>query len=225
MTATTGLTEYLVDALSAFSRNIPSMSMTIQLRLLDFLSLIVFEEPFKKPGAPQISPGYNAPLTTIDVSPKSIIIALKTLGTFSFERWLLKDFLCDCVVTYLTDEDEQIRMAAVTTCCNLMIPKKGEIITVRCYSGEVINIVLSKLLDVGVIDPKPQIRKTVHLNLDPSFDPFLSQSESVQKLFISFNDEEFEIKEQALITLGRLSPRNPAIILKNSTTTIYPSIQ
>jgi len=104
-------------------------------------------------------------------------------------------------------------MAAVTTCCNLMIPKKGEIITVRCYSGEVINIVLSKLLDVGVIDPKPQIRKTVHLNLDPSFDPFLSQSESVQKLFISFNDEEFEIKEQALMTLGRLSPRNPAIIL------------
>jgi len=69
------------------------------------------------------------------------------------------------------------------------------------------------VLDVGIIDPHPQIRKTVLESVDPSFDPFLAQTDNIQSLFIALNDEEFEIRELALWALGRLTNRNPALIL------------
>eukprot|EP01125_Pyxidicula_operculata_P010120 TRINITY_DN3337_c0_g1_i2.p1 TRINITY_DN3337_c0_g1~~TRINITY_DN3337_c0_g1_i2.p1 ORF type:complete len:2473 (-),score=614.63 TRINITY_DN3337_c0_g1_i2:487-6948(-) len=215
----TGLTDNLIAALAAFVKSIPSISMMVQLKLLDLLSQILVKKPFKKPGAPQITLRDRAPMPqNIDRSPHLIILALNTLGTFNFEKWLLKEFLRDVVIIYLSSENDQIRKAAVSTCCQLissqMIPEKsGAPVSTRGYSAEVINRVLTKLLDVGIIDPDPQIRKTVLQSLDPSFDPFLSQSDNIHSLIIALNDEEFEIRELALGTLGRLRQRNPALTL------------
>jgi len=141
----TGLTENLVAVLAAFVKYIPSIAMSVQLRLLDLLSQILIKKPFKKPGAPQISRRDSAPVPpNIERSPQLVIFTLKTLGTFNFEKWLLKEFLRDVVVNYLKDRNEQIRKAAVSTCCHLikvqMITEKNDPpISTRGYSGEVIN--------------------------------------------------------------------------------------
>lgn len=50
-------------------------------------------------------------------------------------------------------------------------------------------------------------------SLDERFDAHLAQAENLQALFVALNDEEFEIRELALCTIGRLSSFNPAYIM------------
>lgn len=59
----------------------------------------------------------------------------------------------------------------------------------------------------------PDIRVCVLSSLDERFDSHLAQAENLQALFVALNDEEFEIRELALCTIGRLSSFNPAYIM------------
>ena len=58
-----------------------------------------------------------------------------------------------------------------------------------------------------------EIRLCVFSNLDERFDHFLAQHENLDALFVALNDEEFEIRELAVCTIGRLSNLNPAFIM------------
>ena len=66
-------------------------------------------------------------------------------------------------------------------------------------------------LSIIIIDP--DIRFCVLISLDERFDSHLAQAENLQALFIALNDEEFDIRERALCTIGRLSAYNPAYIM------------
>ena len=57
------------------------------------------------------------------------------------------------------------------------------------------------------------IRYCVLSSLDDKFDPHLAQAENLAALFVSLNDEAFEIRELAICTLGRLSCINPAYVM------------
>ena len=50
-------------------------------------------------------------------------------------------------------------------------------------------------------------------SLDERFDPHLAQAENLSALFIALNDEAFEIREQAICMIGRLSSKNPAYVM------------
>lgn len=50
-------------------------------------------------------------------------------------------------------------------------------------------------------------------NLDEIFDSFLAQPENLAALFVTLQDEVFEIREISLCTIGRLSVINPAYVL------------
>jgi FKBP12-rapamycin complex-associated protein len=50
-------------------------------------------------------------------------------------------------------------------------------------------------------------------SLDDKFDPHLAQAENLAALFVSLNDEVFDIRELAICTLGRLSGINPAYVM------------
>ena len=59
----------------------------------------------------------------------------------------------------------------------------------------------------------PDIRYCVLSSLDEQFDAHLAQPENLQALFVALNDEEFDIRERALCTIGRLGSLNPAYIM------------
>ena len=72
--------------------------------------------------------------------------------------------------------------------------------------------VIERLLVVGVADPNPDIRKTVLLSLDSKFDRHLAKPDSVRSLFLAVNDGEFEVRQAAMMIIGRLTGVNPAYV-------------
>lgn len=59
----------------------------------------------------------------------------------------------------------------------------------------------------------PDVRYAVFENLDRSFDFYLAQVHNLTALFMAMNDVNFEIREMALCTIGRLSLVNPAYVM------------
>lgn len=49
--------------------------------------------------------------------------------------------------------------------------------------------------------------------LDPCFNYHLAQAENLAALFVALNDEVFDIREQTICIIGRLSFLNPAYIM------------
>lgn len=76
-----------------------------------------------------------------------------------------------------------------------------------------VSDVLNKLLTVGMTDTDPDVRLQVLASLDETFDYHLAQAESLSALFVSLNDEVFEIREYAICIIGRLSTMNPAYVM------------
>ncbi|KAH3759091.1 protein kinase [Pelomyxa schiedti] len=146
---------------------------------------------------------------TVEPDPQ-LILALHTLGSFGFgalDVRHLRDW-----VHFLDSDSPVIRQEAAITCSNVMLGG-GDPLPVRGHSGEVISEVLQKLLMVGITDSEPEIRKTVFEKLEPRFDQHLSQAENLRSLFTALNDECFEIRELAIVIIGRLTLRNPAYVM------------
>ena len=141
---------------------------------------------------------------------------------------ILNEFVRQCALPYLEDDNAEVRKAAALTCCELFI--KDPI----CYQSsshaiEVISDVLDKLLTVGIADPgesfwfdpwslltrflDAKIRKVVLESLHDRFDKHLAQAENVRSLFIALNDEVFENRVQAVGLIGRLAKHNPAYVM------------
>ncbi|RDB15759.1 Serine/threonine-protein kinase tor2, partial [Hypsizygus marmoreus] len=216
-----GLSESLRQALVAIARCIPPLLKTIQDRLLDLLSIILSGQPYKPLGAPTIARSdmttmtRDASATQVTVqekSPELITLALSTLGSFDFSGHVLNEFVRNCALPYLENDNTEIRRAAALTCCRLFVRDP------ICYQAsshaiEVISDVLDKLLTVGIADPEPGIRHTVLSSLHERFDKHLAQAENVRSLFIALNDEAFENRVTAVGLIGRLAKHNPAYVM------------
>ena len=72
--------------------------------------------------------------------------------------------------------------------------------------------VISKLLSVGVGDTDPDIRRTVLCSLDTKFDKHLSHPENVRAIVFAINESDYEVRQAAMIILGRLTSVNPAYV-------------
>lgn len=213
----TGLTRSLTICLRELASNIPELKQNISRGLLKMLSQILRNKPLQHPGMPKhVASMQLLSLANVHESHDtgSIVLALNTLGTFDFEGQSLLQFVQQCAEYFLKHEQQEIRLEAVRTCCRLL---KQAIYNAQLFPSETVTTtvadVLSKLLIVGMTDTDPDVRFWVLYSLDSSFDNHLAQAESLSALFVALHDEEFEIREVALCTIGRLSTMNPAYVM------------
>ena len=139
-------------------------------------------------------------------------LCLSTLREFEFSQMPLLPFVQSCIVRYLEHTDCSVRREAATTCAKLLMPK-GAPRRRRGPTAEIVQHVLGQLLTVGVSDANADVRFVVVKSLDTPFDMFLAQPEFLRPLLIALNDEEFDIRRQAVAILRRLSACNPAYVL------------
>ncbi|EXX76507.1 Tor2p [Rhizophagus irregularis DAOM 197198w] len=211
-----GLSEPLRQALMELAVFIPPLLPNIQERLLNMLSTILSGQTFRAPGSPASEgPDLRRHLKT-DISEmkdvETVTLALKTLGSFNFEGHILNEFVRDCVVRYLEQDNHGVREAAALTCCQLFA-RDPILDQTSNHAILVVNEVLEKLLTVGVADPDPNIRETVLKNLNERFDKHLAQAENIRSLFLALNDEIFTIREITITIIGRLASHNPAYVM------------
>ena len=227
----TGLSPALTNALYKLATYIPAFKKEIAEGLLKILSQILMQQPYRHPGTPKhlISPSsmHSKTMASIPLNQgdppdtASIVLGLRTLGTFDFEGHSLLQFVRHCADNYLHSEEKLIRLEAVRTCSALL---KGTLLgLVGRKSAAVqstVNEVLAKLLIVGITDLDPDIRYCVMGCLDDVFDLHLAQAENLSALFVALNDEQFEIRELTMCIIGRLSILNPAYIMPSLRNTL-----
>lgn len=223
------ITEYIKDLLEPMKSTGVSLGLTICFRelceqvprlrnhilggLLNMLSQVLMSKPMNY-GTPKHNLSVQfAALTTADVQPDTatIVLALKTLGTFNFGVFNLHEFVQRCADHYLQHEQNEIRLQAVETCSHLLK------ITIHqdedSSSLDMVNHCLGQLLNVGIIDLDAGVRLRVLKSLDETFDNYLAQPSALNILLMTLNDEVFEIREMAIQIVGRLSVRNPAFVM------------
>ncbi|KAL4777755.1 armadillo-type protein [Aspergillus nidulans var. acristatus] len=211
-----GLSESLTQALVDMAHYIPPIKPTIQVKLLDMLSLILDGTPFRPLGCPESRlpplPSFAKDFTLQELhSDAEIALALHTLGSFDFSGHILNEFVRDVAIHYVENDNPEIRKAAALTCCQLFV-HDPIINQTSSHSIQVVSEVIDKLLTVGVGDPDPEIRRTVLWSLDRKFDRHLARPENIRCLFLAVNDEVFAVREAAICIIGRLSSVNPAYV-------------
>ncbi|KAK7686283.1 hypothetical protein QCA50_010507 [Cerrena zonata] len=216
-----GLSEPLHQALVAISRHIPPLLKTIQDRLLDMLSLILSGQNYKPLGAPPLVRSEPPPVTrefsnadgaSTTKTPEQLTLALTILGSFDFSGHILNEFVRNCALPYLEEDNAEVRRAAALTCCRLFM-RDPICYQASNHSIEIIGDVIDKLLTVGIADPEPNIRQAVLSSLHERFDKHLAQAENVRSLFVALNDEVFDIRLTAVNLMGRLALHNPAYVM------------
>ncbi|KAJ3083694.1 phosphatidylinositol kinase- protein kinase tor1, partial [Quaeritorhiza haematococci] len=215
-----GLTEPLRQALVDLSNYIPPLLPTIQERLLNMLSMILCGQPYRHPGSPYRLAGavssmnqtQNAQQGDGRENTETLILALTTLGSFDFSGHMLHELVRECALTYLEDDNPEVRKASALTCCQLLA-RDPVCYQTSNHAMHIVGEVLEKLLTAGITDPDPTIRQTVLSSLSSRFDHHLAQAENVRSLFIALNDEIFAIRELAIGIIGRLTVHNPAYVM------------
>ncbi|KAF8004447.1 hypothetical protein HF325_001895 [Metschnikowia pulcherrima] len=227
------------DVLQTLIKTIPPLTTTINLKLLNLLSLVLSGKPFQPPGSPygsikinessardyrliMISRDTGLSISSIVANSALyshhddaiIVQALEMVAFFDFENYQLNEFVRYCIITYLESSSPKVRQSAVSTSCKIFI--KDPI----CHQTSVnalnaVNDVVDKILSIAITDPVADIRlESLNcLGKASNFDPQLSQADNVKHLFVALNDENFDIRKAAIKILGRLSTINPAYIV------------
>jgi len=141
-----------------------------------------------------------------------IILALKTLSEFDFAEFseCLAQFVQEHVLNYLEDENAKIRKAAIKTGCSLYVKNSKTL-----HSGNIdrVNEIIERFLIVSITDPDYKIRKKMLKYLNMRFDTLLAHKTNLKLLFQCVQNSVFEVRQQAIMTLGRISDYNPSVIL------------
>ncbi|KAK9097076.1 hypothetical protein Sjap_022573 [Stephania japonica] len=224
-----GLSSTLVEALEQISISIPSMLPTIQDRLLECISLALSKAHYAQSRQGAAAARGNMITTTQQVPELSnsalVQLSLQTLARFNFKGHELLEFARDSVVVYLEDEDGSTRRDAALCCCRLVSNSFSGISCAQFGSSRsnrtggkrrcLVEEIVGKLLIAAVGDADVSVRNSVFSSLhgNEGFDEYLAQADSLGGVFIALNDEEFAVREYAILVAGRLSERNPAYVL------------
>lgn len=212
-----GLSVHLVQALHRIVRSVQPLLRVIQDRLLDMLSTVLINQPYRPLGAPNGTRNQAVHHTNVLVgneskSVETITVALETLGDFDFSGHILNEFVRNCTLPYFENDHAEVRKAAAVTCARLFM-QDPICFQTSMHAIEVVNDVLDKLMTIAIADPDADLRLTVLMTFDQRFDRHLAQAEYVRSLFIALNDEQFAVREVAVTLIGRLSQHNPAYIM------------
>lgn len=212
-----GLSESLRQALVDMAHYIPPIRATIQEKLLDMLSLVLCNRPFRPLGCPEnrIPPMPSFAKTLgprlLEPSDREITLALHTLGSFDFSGHILNEFVRDVAITFVNNDNPEIRRASALTCCQLFV-NDPIINQTSSHSVQIVGEVISSLLSVGIGDPDAETRHIVLESLDRKFDNHLAKPGNIRSLFLAVNDEVFAVRKDAITIIGRLSNVNPAYV-------------
>lgn len=215
----TGLNPPLTICLRELADNVPHVKRDISDGLLKMLSQVLMSKPaIQQQGTPKHI--ITAQLSSLTLTPETptpstatIVLALKTLVSFNFEERSLLQFVRRCADYFLTHEQQEIRLESVQICSKLLKLAIQSSKTVSDTLKETTLHTLEKLLVVGITDVDANVRLCVLRSLEETFDAQLAQPEFLNALLITLNDEVFEIREFAIIIIGRLSAINPAYVM------------
>ncbi|ELR11998.1 FRAP subfamily protein kinase, partial [Acanthamoeba castellanii str. Neff] len=199
-----GLTSSLIDCLRQLSGKVNALLPRIQEALMDEISWILAGKAFanfqqndavslKKSVAlagamrPVLPMRYTYP-----DKDKPTQLALETLATFNLQVnvYNVAEFIREIVVSFLDDDEPDIRQAAARTCTSIM----GRAEQTDRKMAPMVNEVVEKLLIVGISDAEPKIRETVFSFLKHGFDQYL-------------------IRELAITIIGRLTVTDPGNVM------------
>ncbi|XP_015759867.1 PREDICTED: serine/threonine-protein kinase mTOR-like [Acropora digitifera] len=193
-----GLSPALTACLHDLARQVPQLKKNIEDGLLTMLSMILMQKPPRHPGAPRgsaptLSQSASSHALSDSLDVTSTVLALRTLGTFDFEGHLLAhgNLVRHCADTFLASEFKDIRMEAVRTCSRLLSPSLHPMVVPNAGIHHAAISVSSTQVVSEVLSKMLMVGIT-----DPG-GPSL----------------EFEIRELAICTIGRLSSLNPAYIM------------
>lgn len=212
-----GISDSLTQALVDMAHYIPPIRPAIQEKLLDLISLVLCNRPFKTLGCPPNRlppmPAFAREWTPQNLEHKNseIALALHTLGSFDFSENVLNEFVRDVAIRFVENDNPEIRKASALTCCQLYV--HDPIINQTSFHAiRVVGMVIHKLLAVGVGDPDPDIRRTVLQSLSTRFDKHLSDPANIRALVFAINESDYEVRQAAMTILGRLASVNPAYV-------------
>uniref|UniRef100_A0A914I1V5 Serine/threonine-protein kinase TOR n=1 Tax=Globodera rostochiensis TaxID=31243 RepID=A0A914I1V5_GLORO len=214
----TGISEGLIHALHVTIEHIPELKADVFDGLMDHLYQLLMDRPRPSKLAPPMPP----PIPSGPIQPKNIPqtqLALKALGEFNFSRHSLQMFLRYVALGYLTSDPMKIRLTSVYSCSEMLKPfvdiyehvqneQKAEL-----YS--LIRNVLECLVKTAIVDPEPDVRMFVlksFCGMNRDFLFHLAQQEILETLFLTMQDENHQVQEQATELLGMLSELNPAFV-------------
>nr|CCC47348.1 putative phosphatidylinositol 3-kinase tor, fragment [Trypanosoma vivax Y486] len=141
------------------------------------------------------------------------IIALDALVQFGFTNSeLMGDFLRDSVLPLIDSESTSVRNAAIRTICTLLIPAgvNGELTMARRIC---VDIIVSRMLVVGLSNPDPVVRKTILSSFTPPFYPYLSEVQFLTSFYAALGDEDIHCRVAATELLCRMIRHDPSHIL------------
>ena len=212
-----GLSDSLTQALVDMAHYVAPVKPQIQDKLLDLISLVLCNKPFKPLGCPDNRlppiPQFAKEWQQYGVThgDPEIALALHTLGSFDFKGYTLNEFVRDVALPYVQNYNAEIRKAAALTCCQIYV--QDPIIKQTSYHAiGVVRSVVSQLLNAAVADPIADIRRTIMHALDTKFDRHLAEQENIRKIIMAINESDFEVRKAAVEILGRLTLVNPAYV-------------
>ncbi|XP_052868920.1 serine/threonine-protein kinase Tor isoform X2 [Anopheles cruzii] len=208
----TGLSAALIVCLRELCECVPQVQPEVTAGLLKILSYVLMNRPLPQFIVPK-SQSQQQQQQVHDTG--TIVLALQTLGTFSFEGCSLLPFVQRCADHFLNSEQQEVRIEAVHTCTLLLklALEAADSSDVSETLTQTLSSVLEKILMVGITDVDPIVRLRVLKSLDESFDTQLAQPWILNSLLVTMHDEVFEIRELAIIIIGRLSAINPAYVM------------
>ncbi|EDW03717.1 serine/threonine-protein kinase Tor [Drosophila grimshawi] len=219
----TGLSPALTVCLRELAENVSELKSAITEGLIGVLFQVLMNKPAAIPYATMPPISIDASLMLQSADSPTIVLALRTLGTFNFQEQNMLDFVQRCADFFIVHEQQEIRLEAVQTCTRLLklaVKDSAESMENSKTLSDTVSHVIERLLTVAITDMDYNVRIRILRSLDETFDAKLAQPESLNALFITLHDEIFEIRELAMVTIGRLSSMNPAYVMPKLRTTM-----
>ncbi|RNF18636.1 peroxidase/phosphatidylinositol 3-kinase/serine/threonine-protein kinase HSL1,negative regulator of Swe1 kinase [Trypanosoma conorhini] len=178
--------------------------------LLDMISVTLCGLPFR-----QVTGTRTKTVTYPESEPteSQIVVALNALIQFGFsDSELMGDFLRDSVLPLIDSPSASVGRAAISTIVSLLIPPgiNGELTMARRIC---VDMIVSRMLVVGLANPDPVIRAAILSSFTPSFYPYLSELQFLTQLFSALGDEDIDCRIAATGLLCRMVNHDPSHIL------------
>lgn len=101
----TGLSSELVDAFSSMISYSTDYSVTIQILLLNLISLVLSQQKYDVPAHLRYLVSDKLDLPIPERTPTKIKLALNTLGRVDFQTFLLTDKIWQVTISYISTVD------------------------------------------------------------------------------------------------------------------------
>lgn len=206
-----GLSSQLIESMRAIiSSSSTQYRAKLEEALLDMISVTLCGLPFRQNAAARTQSSHNY---VSGPTESQIEVALNALVQFGFSDFeLMGDFLRDSALPLIDSASSSVRNAAIRAIVRLLIPPgiKGDLTMARKICVE---IIVSRMLVVGLTNPDPVIRQTLLSSFTPPFYPYLSEVQFFTQFYAALGDEDIHCRIAIIELLCRMINHDPSHIL------------